>query len=1118
MVHSTLFSELGCHQSISKDLLLETLKEIRQKHDIEEGNVSAQAMRKDLQIVMAIINWFRNKLDDEEIKTMTILMPIDTKDENRLCLRPARDCTYYDLSFLKERPPKQSDNQIMFAHSDISEATARKLGVMTKERKRLKDNSMLMSFGQNEKMVTRLKRLLKGYPCDTGIMKELIQNADDAKATEIHFIKDYRTHSTEKLFDESFSQLQGPALLVFNNSAFNEDDLKGIQDLGIGRKAEDSTKTGQYGIGFNAVNNLTDAPSFLVKGPDINYEINKSNETLCFFDPMCKYIPDIDPNCPGMRIIDLHQFRGDFPDMLSCYAENEFFQKNEIGTLFRFPLRMTESELSQHVVTPDDVDELLENFEKDVLDMLLFVKHVTAITISNISSGQLVTEYYVNVSLTEDSKVQRKNLSRQLEKFAVASERNKSSIFDQQFTRYSYEMTATDSREESRSWYIVQQIGIESDVPVEADIRDAYEKGNIGLLPQGGIAMSVDQQNETGKANNRNGKAFCVLPLPIDTGLPVEVHGYFLLDHETRRNLWEDEGSYKTKWNQMVLRTVVAPAYVCALEVCLHHILKSRSVQSMKQDTAARCLKRFENYFPNVKGACGRYWKWLSQYVYQYIYDVEACLFPVLKGTVEASPVSQLEPEVKTEVSITWTAIRIEGFKFPAYFVPEFLSSDIVNILQMIGMRIIETSRILQESVDLSNRKTEIVSKKSVRDFLRSYTDTCKDKCHIGGINKPVAETFFKDIDNVKTIAEYCLKMDKEDEEDIVDGIPLLVTNDGLLRELTRSKPVFVTKFCSLLPSLGNQFVSTCLVSTFPSALLKQTVCKEFLMEDFLEMFPQSVEHTMFGVNGTIEWNSKNEHIPNKSWMHTLWSFIWNVKGKNENNDQDLIRSESKYYTKSMRDMKLKHEKDFKQYLSDLGQHSFIPSTDKKLHPVSELYTLMKADTFECGSRMHRAIEKLKLPELEKKCLPYEPELLKELYKYITSANKPEKVLECFCFHKNRINAAGLSREESVGILRYFADNLSMLKRNCSLGWLKESIKSMRLFETQKQSLVSIESDKDVLVLVSDIPEEGIALWASQNGKLLLKKNEEFDELYSFLGFERKVPLRFYTENVQQLA
>ena len=624
---TTLFSQLGCHKSITNDLLLETLEEIRDKH---EGHIPPAAVRKDSQIVMGIINWFRDTTDEEELRTMSILIPIYTKDHNRLCLKPARDCTYCDSSSFEDESDEQSDSKIMYAHPDIAETTARKLGVMTKERRRLNDNSVAISFGQKETLVSRLKGLLKGYPCDTGIMKELIQNADDAKATEIHFIKDYRTHRTDKVLDETFCPLQGPALCVFNNSAFTQDDLKGIQDLGMGSKAEDPTKTGQYGIGFNAVYNLTDAPSFLIKGPDI-----ENNETLCFFDPLCKYIPDIDVNCPGLTINDLQSFRGYFPDMLSGYLENELFPNKETGTLFRLPLRMTESELSHHFKTPDELDELLKDFEKEVFDMLLFVKHVTAITISNISSGQLVEEYTVDVSLSKESQMKRETFFRQLETFSSAFERNKTSVLDLEHTREFYEMTVKDNRGESRSWCVVQQIGFESNVPIEAEVRDAYRKGHIGLLPQGGIAVLLHQRSKTSQTENRSGKAFCFLPLPIDTGLPVEVHGHFSLDHETRRTLWEDESSYRTKWNQLVLKAVVAPAYVCALGFCLRRIFSSINHLRVEQDTADCCRNRFENYFPLLGNAYGRYWKWLCQCVYHYIYDNEEHLFPVFKRTVE---------------------------------------------------------------------------------------------------------------------------------------------------------------------------------------------------------------------------------------------------------------------------------------------------------------------------------------------------------------------------------------------------------------------------------------------------------------------------------------------------
>lgn len=41
------------------------------------------------------------------------------------------------------------------------------------------------SFGQHEQLTTRINRLLEGYTRDASIFKELLQNADDAGATEV---------------------------------------------------------------------------------------------------------------------------------------------------------------------------------------------------------------------------------------------------------------------------------------------------------------------------------------------------------------------------------------------------------------------------------------------------------------------------------------------------------------------------------------------------------------------------------------------------------------------------------------------------------------------------------------------------------------------------------------------------------------------------------------------------------------------------------------------------------------------------------------------------------------------------------------------------------------------
>ena len=56
--------------------------------------------------------------------------------------------------------------------------------------------------------------------------------------------------------------------------------LKESRSSVLAAKRDDPEKTGQHGVGFNAVYHLTDCPSFL-----------SNNDTLCFLDPHCRYAP-----------------------------------------------------------------------------------------------------------------------------------------------------------------------------------------------------------------------------------------------------------------------------------------------------------------------------------------------------------------------------------------------------------------------------------------------------------------------------------------------------------------------------------------------------------------------------------------------------------------------------------------------------------------------------------------------------------------------------------------------------------------------------------------------------------------------------------------------------------
>ncbi|CAL9689777.1 unnamed protein product [Knipowitschia caucasica] len=54
-----------------------------------------------------------------------------------------------------------------------------------------------------------LKDILRRYPDGGQILKELIQNADDANATEVRFIHDDRSYGTQSLCNQYLAKYQG---------------------------------------------------------------------------------------------------------------------------------------------------------------------------------------------------------------------------------------------------------------------------------------------------------------------------------------------------------------------------------------------------------------------------------------------------------------------------------------------------------------------------------------------------------------------------------------------------------------------------------------------------------------------------------------------------------------------------------------------------------------------------------------------------------------------------------------------------------------------------------------------------------------------------------------------
>lgn len=93
-----------------------------------------------------------------------------------------------------------------------------------------------------------IRRLLTDlYPDNAHFIYELLQNAEDAKATEIRFI--LKEDGIE--FEHNGSRL------------FTLEDVKSITSIGISTKKDDPTNIGKFGVGFKAVFSYTNTPEII---------------------------------------------------------------------------------------------------------------------------------------------------------------------------------------------------------------------------------------------------------------------------------------------------------------------------------------------------------------------------------------------------------------------------------------------------------------------------------------------------------------------------------------------------------------------------------------------------------------------------------------------------------------------------------------------------------------------------------------------------------------------------------------------------------------------------------------------------------------------------------------
>ena len=276
--YEDFFTRFGVTSCTTKSQIIAALKMI--KESIDKGNTILSSSSV-WSIVMAILNW----LTTDGTKTVSvsagdqIYVPTES-DSEWPQLMAASEVVYTDNDFLKKFLSSSDSDDYTFVHRRVSANLANCLELTPLSEFLDITEDIFEDTGQHEPLTVRLKNILKDYKDGLTIAKELIQNADDAEATEINFCYDARTHSVDSssLFFPEMLESHGPALLVHNDKTFSKDDFENITKLAGATKQNRPLKIGKFGIGFCSVYHITDVPSFV------------SQDTLTIFDPTMNHL------------------------------------------------------------------------------------------------------------------------------------------------------------------------------------------------------------------------------------------------------------------------------------------------------------------------------------------------------------------------------------------------------------------------------------------------------------------------------------------------------------------------------------------------------------------------------------------------------------------------------------------------------------------------------------------------------------------------------------------------------------------------------------------------------------------------------------------------------------